>query len=590
MLKGNFAVYNKRHEEGIYYGYIAEEDFFLVLEAEGLEEQHGTEVLKSIREEVLNSIIEHLVDFNSLISEKIKELHPSSHISLATGLVNDKVLYLKTINSGNIYVCRDNNFAKIIGGNKTASGYIQSGDKFIFTLDSDGGDDEGLKELVQGKKPAEIVETLTNETTYKGNTTVFIEFEQIDVTVVVENTEPDKEEFIDQELPSNSYQSKRFKLPDWNSLPKGNRKITMGIVALLAIVFIWSIVLGYQRREVARLQNRIDTTKQHINQKLNEASDASFLNMPQAVQLLSETKDEFRKLKEEIDNSPQKNSILAQGKENQLKQIEMMINEKEKSITKKEDKQAEEFFDLSLDAKDAKGIKMYRDKEITAILDKENGSIYLLSLTKKSIDKKNINEVKKAELIGFYNDVIYFFVPSDGMYKIAINGDKASKVISKDQEWGTIRDIGIYNGNLYLLDTGKDRIYKYLSTEKGFSEKSDYVQGNIFLTDSSTIAIDSSVYINLQEKILKFTAGASDEFKTTFPTTDIALNKVITDKDLSKVYSWDKKNKTIYILDKSGGYERQISSSRLAESDDVVIYDNTAYLLIKQKIYKLSLN
>jgi exopolysaccharide biosynthesis predicted pyruvyltransferase EpsI len=62
---------------------------------------------------------------------------------------------------------------------------------------------------------------------------------------------------------------------------------------------------------------------------------------------------------------------------------------------------------------------------------------------------------------------------------------------------GRIGDLAIYNGNIYLLDKGKNKIYKYLAGEEEFSNKIDYLKSgeSTVLKEATSLAIDSSIYI-----------------------------------------------------------------------------------------------
>ncbi|MBI3366204.1 hypothetical protein HY041_01075 [Candidatus Roizmanbacteria bacterium] len=102
------------------------------------------------------------------------------------------------------------------------------------------------------------------------------------------------------------------------------------------------------------------------------------------------------------------------------------------------------------------------------------------------------------------------------------------------------------------------------------------------------MAIDSSVYVGFSDHVFKFTAGVQDEFKTTFPESNIHLSKVFTTKDLEKVYAWDKEKGSLYVLAKNGTYEREVYSSVLKQTNDLVIFANNAYLLSGSKIYVIN--
>ena len=208
-------------------------------------------------------------------------------------------------------------------------------------------------------------------------------------------------------------------------------------------------------------------------------------------------------------------------------------------------------------------------------------------MTKKSLDKDQFTEIKKSSLIALFEDKKYFYVEGAGVYQI-VDG-KVKKVIENDKEWEKIVDLAIFNGNIYLLDQGKNDIRKYMSTESGFGGGTSYFQpGQSFnLSSVNSFSIDGSVYIAGDSIMFKFTSGLQDAFKTNLPDDNIDVNKIFTTKDLEKVYLWDKKRGTIYIMGKNGNYQEQINSKILSTASDFVVYNNSIYVLSGSKIYKI---
>jgi hypothetical protein len=359
----------------------------------------------------------------------------------------------------------------------------------------------------------------------------------------------------------------------------GKKKtFTLVAVFLILIILIWSVGLGYQRRKEVAAQKKIELVRQQILQKLDQAQEAAFLNISKSESLIGEAKDKVKGLRKEVGEKRLKISGL-----------EKLIKEAENKIIKREEKSYEEFFDLTLDNKQAKGNKLYLDVDLMAIVDRGQGVIYTLSLSKKSLDKKSFNETKLAQLVASYRDELLFYHPDEGIYKINLEG-KLKKAMEKDKDWGRIVDFWIYNGNIYLLDEERDEIYKYLVAEGGYSAKTSYFKGAAFgLKNANSLAIDSAVYVGFADHIFKFTAGVQDEFKTSFPAPSVNLTKVFTTKDLEKVYAWDKTKGSIYILGKNGTYEREINSSILSKAEDFAVYENAAYVLVGAKIYKIGL-
>ncbi len=573
MFQKNFAVYLGEELEKGFTGFISEENFFLILMVEeGLSREDGQEFLAMVKKELLLKKINNLADFEGYLNEKIKEKNLPAVFSLSAGFVKDNILYLKTIGQGEVYIYREGRLVPIIKGNLSASGYLKFDDLVVFTLTSFievvGGEKE-LAGFFDRKAPNEIVDELTPVLKGKDDRGI--------VALFVHFKEKEKESMADT-----SFSDKLISLYKETvifSRKAGPKKtFTFLAVVLIFLILVWSVGLGYQRRKEAMIKKRIEAGKSVISQKLTEADEVSFLSPSKSQNLIDEAKDELKKLEKEI------------GRRREIEELKTMIRKGEDKILKKEEKNAEEFFDLTIDDKQAKGERIYLDGDLAAILDRGQGVIYIFSLSKKSLERRKSNEIKKAQLLALYQDEIIFYVSGDGLYKIDSEG-KLKLVVEKDKDWGNIIDFWIYNGNLYLLDEAKSEIYKYLSGETGYSDKISYFKGGRFgLKDANSLAIDSSVYVGFSDHIFKFTAGSQDEFKTSFPESSVQLTKIFTTKDLEKVYAWDKSKGVIYILAKNGGYERQVNSEILKKASDFVVYQTSAYILVGPKIYKISLD
>lgn len=569
----DWAVYWGREKEKGFAGFISEENFFLILEIdEILERQIGQKFLTLIKEGINSEEINHLTDFEEYIGEKIKEVNLPTAFSLSAGFVRDNILYLKTINQGEVYIYRAGKLVSIIRGNLSASGFLQENDLIIFTsthfIEVMGAAEE-LRRFLDKRSPNQIVEEITPILKGKndqGVIALFVQFKKEAEDKVF------KTSIIDEVI-------KVYRKGVFLSQKGGGRKaITFLAVVFIFLTLVWSVIFGYQRRRQTAIQKKYQLTKSVILQKLEEAEESSFFSISKSQSLIKEAKREVETLKKEV------------GSIKQTEELAKLIKERESQIFKKEEKRGEEFFDLAVDERQAKGDRFYLEEDLVAILDRGRGVIYILSLTKKSLERKRFDEIKKAQLLASFKQQVIFYVAEEGLYKINSEG-KLKKIIEKDKDWGNIVDFWIYNGNLYLLDEGKSEIYKYLVTEEGYSAKTYYFKGVKFgLKDANSLAIDSSVYIGFSDHIFKFTAGSKDEFKTSFPDASVNITKIFTTKDLEKVYAWDKSKGAIYILGKNGTYEREINSAILKQASDFIVYQGSAYILLGGKIYKITLD
>lgn len=608
MLDIQFAVYLGREREDGFSGFIVEDNFCFVLEVEeGLSSEKGREVLDKLKKDTLSSDIKNLAELDEFLVKEIKEINLPSHFSLVSAILKEDVFYLKTIGNGEIYLRRNQEFAKIISKANTASGYVEINDLYILTTSSFAdkiGGEENIKEIFNNKDPSQIVDVLTPELKGKddkGIIALFLKLKEQDAPLKEEIEEKEGVEEKDQEFEEKESKSTKqeekihLKQSFFNSLiitlrnkinslgirseGTGKKKIlTFVIVAIIAVILVWSVVMGNKRRNEKRITKLIENTKEVVNKKLARAEDNSYLNVSKSLSLISESRAEVDKLINE----------LGDKRKDETLELLNLIKEKENEIMKKEQKESSEFFDLAVDNKQAKGSKMYLNKDTLAILDDKQGIIYSLSMSKKSYSKSKHSEIKQAKYIAAYGNYILVFT-KEGVYKASDDG-KIKLVIEKDKNWESIEDIWIYNGNVYLLDAGGDEIYKYLVAEKGYSKKSSYFgKGqSVNLSNANSMAIDSSVYIGFKDYGLKYTGGLQDGFSTSFPEKDVSIKKWFTNKESNKVYAWNKEKAAVYILDKSGAYEREINSDAFKNADDIIAYEDDIYALYESKIFKVS--
>lgn len=586
------AIYKGDDKPNGFLGSIADGNIFCILEAgDGYTKEEGHQALR-----LLKDIFIKYADNPTVVDQHIKELIREGNlpvrVSLALGIIGEGEIHLKTLGKGQIWLRRGTDFVSLINGNRSATGPSKAEDTFVFTTDSfinTLAAPAALTSFIENPSLLVGIEELTQFMKEKGRAEGIALF--IRITNAKHESEPltavpavaEHVETIHTDIAEKS--TKKLinlpKMPDMQTLLQTNKKkkiITFGFVLIIICILIWSVGFGYKRRQTAQALEKIKNSKEVITQKLNQSDEVAFLNPQRSLVLINEANSEVALLRKEVGTEYQK----------EVDELASMVKEREDQITHKENKKADEFFDLALDNKNASGSRMYLEGDQLAILDSKNGYIYTLSIEKKSIDKYSVSEAKSANLLLQYEETVFFYVQGKGLYKIE-NSGKAKNVIAADKEIGTVADIQVYNGNLYFLSPSHDNIYKYVPTENGYSEKSVYIkseQAGIKL--ASSLAIDSSVYVANNDQILKFTAGVADEFKTVFPEEGARIDKVITNADLEKVYAWDKEGGVLYILGKNGTYERQVKSSSFATADDVVVFESTAYTLQKEKIYKIS--
>jgi len=577
MFKQDIGFYLGHEKADGFSGFIDENNLFLAVEIEaGITPDRGRELTTFIREKISVIMIENLQQFDVFISNIIKEKNLPSGFSLSAGYLKGDIFYLKTVNQGKVYIRRDNKLALLIEQDETASGYIYEEDVFIFTFNRFMkllGEESGLNQKFDHRPISDIIDEITPELLAlddQGTAALFLKLKKIE-----EELKPVNDFFEKSEKKTFAFNLKDF------YLRFGRQKtLTFITVFVLGIILFWSVGLGYMRRSQENDKKKINLTKDLISQKLDKAEQVSYINMSSALSLVADSKEEVNKLKKE---TPLRSSSFA----GQVGELEKMITDTENKILKKEEKKYSEFFDLTVDDKSAKGDRLYLNDGRLLVSDKNRGVLYELSLEKKSLDKDQTSEIKKSSLVALFEEKKYFYVPGEGIYQI-IDG-KTKKVIENDKDWGKIVDLAVFNGNIYLLDQGKDQIYKYMTTEDGFGSGTSYFQSgqSIDLSQVNSLTIDGSIYLAGNAVMFKYTSGLRDGFKVNLPDNNINTTKIFTSRDLEKVYGWDKKRGTIYIMGKNGDYQEQVNSKILSTCTDFVVYKNFIYVLQGSKIYKI---
>lgn len=587
---------------GHFYGILSIED--------GLTQDEGKQLLERFKEGLLAANINDLSSFESTVSSLILSLNFPAHVALAIGHEIDGILYVKTIGEGQIFFRRGTKFDQLISGDRSGSGYLKEFDLAVFTttnIQDVIGTSEDIQAFVDMSPPQNVIEKINSEEYGEEETgfvALFVEFSKRDViasTSILDEVGPKINDPLSQEepeteesLPYPQQQPPQVGMPvvdmsDYRKEPSENSLmhlirsklfIIVTIIVLFALL-AWSVIFGYQRRQAAALDQKVETTKLEIQKKLDQAKDEAFLNLDQSLVLLSDAKTRYEQLKQEAGES----------RAQKLQEIQTMITDAESSILKREEKPYDEFYDLALDAKNAKADAVGREEDMLTILDTTAKKVYVLDLQKKSLEEYTNSELADATLVSMYNDEVFFFNPSKGVMKFT-SQSKVKALIEPDDEWGNIADIEIYNGNIYMLDSENSDIYKYLVTEGGYSDKTSYfgASGNSDLTDGTGMSIDSAVYVSTKTDLHKYLSGSPESFSPTFPNENPQFDSIYTTADEDQVYVLDTSQASVYALTKEGEYQRTLQSSVFATARGMYIFEGNVHVVSGGKIFSVSLD
>ncbi|MCL4364693.1 hypothetical protein M1328_05670 [Patescibacteria group bacterium] len=582
MLKPEVAFYLGGQKPGAYSEVVSQDGLFFVLEvASGMSDEAGHKILEHVKEKIKTAKITTLAEFENFISGVVKDKNLPLGFSIASAYLKGRVLYLKTAGMGMIFIRRKGKMGLLIEGDATASGPVEENDFFIFLTDNFlnlVGSAKGLEKTFDHRSPGQIIDEITPSLKARddqGAVSLFVNF------VYLSDTDNSPSQGLPSGVARHTYlgDAENKIVTDlkslWITMRTSKKTLTLLTVFILFLILIWSVVLGYRRRSDANAQEKINSTRELVTEKLSSAQDVAYLNMARAQILISESQDAVNKLKTEVGD-----------KRKEVVDLETLVQQAENKILNRQMRQYSEFFDLAVDDKNASGDRFYLDGNIAYILDKKQGVIYQLSLDKKSLSKNQASQIKSADLVAGDSGNSLFFAKDGGVFRIDGQG-QLKKVIDTDRDWGEISDMSLFNGNIYLLDRGKDEIWKYPQGGDSYGNKSSYFGSGqaIDLSSISSLAIDGSIYLAGDSIAVKYTSGLRDTFSIDLPDKSAKFNKIVANQDLDKVYLWDKSKSVVYVVAKSGEYVEQINSDILGKASDVLVYKNNVYALNGSKVY-----
>ncbi len=368
---------------------------------------------------------------------------------------------------------------------------------------------------------------------------------------------------------------------------KQSKRIIAVIASILLVLLITSIFLGLNTRSNKVKVETLNKTVEVVTHQIDEASSLIDLNPVRARSLLGEANTSLSGIMGEF----AKGSTEYKTVQELLQKIDeqTQLASRIKKITT-----PGEFFDIGLLKKDGVGQNMALYNNNLVIFDTQNKAIYKLSIdNKQSAILAGESTLKDPIDVGIHGSFVYA-VNTGGVISIDVGSKNTKVIIQKDSEWGTIKNIVAFAGNIYLLDTNKNQIWKYIAVTDGFSARNAYLNSDVTvdLSKSKAFSIDGSIYVTDGQNIKKFTQGQPDTF--TFQEmvdNPIDIVSIFTNDDSKNLYLLDKGLGRIITTDKKGVYLGAYEWEGLKKASALVVSeeDKKALILSGNKIYSLPL-
>jgi hypothetical protein len=254
------------------------------------------------------------------------------------------------------------------------------------------------------------------------------------------------------------------------------------------------------------------------------------------------------------------------------------------------------FLSLDLLKEGFKTNRMSYSLQKVLLLDESQKTLISLDLQRKTnqilAGSTQLGDARYASLNG---SNAFVYSSDKGLLKVDTENQKVTSVANPDPEWGNISDIVGFASNLYVLDSGKNQIWKYLPTTTSYSDKNAYVKDGegISLANATRMQIDFSVWVlKPGPEIIKLTGGNSDYFGVAGIDENLKeISNFFVSEDQDDIYFMEPSGSRLVVLKKNGEYKYQYKGDKFASASDFVVDEEAKkiYLLENNVIYQIDL-
>lgn len=512
----------------------------------------GKQTIENLEAEFFTLEDKNMTSIKGAVEKSLQEIPGEVSTSIAVGAIVNNILYVFAKGKGKVSIKREDKLGTILlSGDElsSSSGFLSDLDIVIFQTSqfADIVSDEILKNSLDHQPVEEIAETLApliHEKERGASSALILEYkkEVVEEAIpqpipeTIESDKPFSLVFLQKYVTFARDQIKTFRFESLDH----SRRLFLTVGLLLVVVFVGSVFIAIKRQADQKTKALYEKYYVVASKKYDEGQSLLELNRNVARDDLT---------------SAQK--LLLEG------QIKFSKGTREKT-------------------------------QVDDLLNKVN-SLLASSANIKTVEAKAVDSEDSKLLSAELSSKADFVTKEDSdIYTLDPSGvSKNGKVIVK-KDWTNAAGLGVYFGNVYVLDKTSKQLLKFISTS------SEYVKTNYFAKDTTpdvstakSIAIDGSIWILLNDgTVLKFTRGKSDNLQLSGLDKGFASpTRIFTNADSDNIYILDNGNSRIVVFDKNGAYQSQYQTSILKDAKDFEVLEKSKkiYILNNNRIYLIDL-
>lgn len=358
------------------------------------------------------------------------------------------------------------------------------------------------------------------------------------------------------------------------------KRTAVSVGFILLILLGISIVFGVRQSKISAERKQISGTLEEIQHNLAEAKSLAGINTQRARELMMNAKSKAQELKDEGIKDQELDTLIAQ------------ITDSMGSVGGIYEESPQLFLDLGLLSSGFNGSEMALSDDRMLVLDTNASKLVSIEVsTKKTQILAGPDDIAGAKKTAVYT-TRNFVVSDDEILEIDARG--VGLVKKKDWEGDTL--LSAYTGNIYVLDKGISKVYRYQGLGGGnFGDKEEWFSSATTpdLGDALSWGIDGAVWVLKKDGIIrKFTLGKQDAFSVTGLDKPISdATDIYVDDETEYLYILDPKNERVVVVAKTGEFKAEYVNSDIANAKRLVVSekDKKMILLTGNKLEELEI-
>jgi hypothetical protein len=371
--------------------------------------------------------------------------------------------------------------------------------------------------------------------------------------------------------------------------PPGKKRLIGALFLMLMVVLGASVWMGMKYRENQAWERKYEVVALRVAQLVGEAEEIMGGDRVGAQALLMEARLEVDRAQPDFEAKPSYSLKLTELDEELVAMIAKVSGEQALL-------EVPMWVDLAVLREGAFGTRMALSGNLLVVLDAQNRVLYTVDGTSKKMERAGGGELLgEALMVGAHRGRAVVKA-SSGLVEWSLANKTAAVLKEVDPDWKNIVEVGMFAGNVYLLDKGQASIWLYPGLESGVGTKRQWFTGNrqIDLSGVVDMAIDGDIWLGYENgQLERYRRGERVNFTVSGLVEPMRkVVQIYTDETLEQVYLLDQGNNRVVVVSKEGQFERQIVWQGLAAASDLAVLsqEKAMVVLSGSSLYRIALD